>query len=50
MNVSEDFSRYIMKEIIHFDGKYFDPELELARPRYRDLADIARLELNHEDY
>jgi hypothetical protein len=33
-----------MKEIIHFDRKYFDPELELA------LVDVARIELNHEDY
>jgi hypothetical protein len=46
MNICEDFSRFIMKEIIHFDGKYFDPESKLARP----LVDIARLELNHEDY
>jgi hypothetical protein len=36
-----------MKEIIHFDGKYFDPESELARPQYQDLVDIASLELNH---
>ena len=50
MNICEDFSRFIMKEIIHFVGKYFDPESELARPRYQDLVDIARLELNHEDY
>jgi uncharacterized protein YbcC (UPF0753/DUF2309 family) len=34
MNICEDFSRFIMKEIIHFDRKYFDPELELARPQY----------------
>jgi hypothetical protein len=39
-----------MKEIIHLDGKYFDLELELAQPHYRDLVDIARLKLNHEDY
>ena len=32
MNICEDFSQFIMKEIIHFDGKYFDPESELARP------------------
>ena len=50
MNICEDFSRFIMKEIIHFDGKYFDPESELAQPQYRDLVDIARLELNREDY
>ena len=50
MAICEDFCRFITKEIIHFDGKYFDPESELARPQYRDLVDIARLELNHEDY
>jgi len=50
MNIYEDFKRFIMKEIIHFDGKYFDLESELARPQYQDLVDIARLELNHEDY
>ena len=50
MNICEDFSRFIIKEIIHFDGKYFDPESELAQPQYRDFIDIARLELNHEDY
>ena len=50
MNICEDFSRFIMKEIIHFDGKYFDPESELAQPQYRDLVDVARLELHHEDY
>jgi hypothetical protein len=44
MNICEDFSRFIMKEIIHFHRKYFDPELELA------LVDVARIELNHEDY
>ena len=32
MNICEDFSRFIMKEIIHFDGKYFDPKSELAQP------------------
>ena len=50
MNICEDFSWFIMKEIIHFDGKYFDPESELAQPQYRDLVDVARLELHHEDY
>jgi len=50
MNIYEDFSWFIMKEIIHFDGKYFDPESELAQPQYRDLVDVARLELHHEDY
>ena len=34
MNICEDFSRFIIKEIIHFDGKYFDPESELAQPQY----------------
>jgi hypothetical protein len=28
----------------------FDLESELAQPQYRDLVDIAKLELNHEDY
>ena len=50
MNICDDFSRFIMKEIIHFDGKYFDPESELAQPQYWDLVDIAMLELNHDDY
>ena len=50
MALYEDFCRFIMKEIIHFNGKYFDPESELAQPQYQDLVDIARLELNHEDY
>jgi hypothetical protein len=50
MNIYDDFSQFIMKEIIHFDGKYFDPESELAQPQYRDLIGIVRLELNHDDY
>ena len=50
IDICKDFNRFIMKEIIHFDGKYFDPESELARPQYQDLVDIAKLELNHEDY
>ena len=50
MNIYEDFSWFIMKEIIHFDRKFFDPESELAKPQYRDLVDIARLELNHQDF
>jgi hypothetical protein len=50
MNICEDFCRFIMKEIIHFDGKYFDYESELAQPQYRDLVDMSRLELNHDDY
>jgi hypothetical protein len=39
-----------MKEIIHFDGKYFDLGSELAQSQYRNLVDIAGLELNHGDY
>lgn len=39
-------SRFIVKEIIHFDGKYHDNTSELAQPQYRDLVDFARLELN----
>jgi hypothetical protein len=50
MNICEDMSRFIMKEIIHYEGKYHDPEFELAQPRYRDLVDIGRLELNKDDY
>ena len=50
MNICEDFSRFIMKEIIHLEGKYFDPESALAQPQYWDLVDIAMLELNHDDY
>jgi hypothetical protein len=50
MNICEDMSRFIMKEIIHYEGKYHDPESELAQPRYRDLVDIGRLELNKDDY
>ena len=50
MAICEDFYRFIIKEIIHFNGKYFDPDSELAQPQYRDLVDIAKLELNHEDY
>ena len=43
-------SRFIMKEIIHLEGKYFDPESALAQPQYWDLVDIAMIELNHDDY
>ena len=50
MAICEDFCWFIMKEIIHFNGKYFDPDSELAQPQYRELVDIARPELNHEDY
>ena len=39
-------SGFIVKEIIHFDGKYHDNTSELAQPQYRDLVDFARLELN----
>jgi len=50
MNICEYFCRFIMKEIIHLEGKYFDPESALAQPQYWDLVDIAMLELNHDDY
>ena len=50
MNIYEDFKRFIMKEIIHLNGKYFDPDSKLVQPQYWELIDIARLELNHEDY
>ena len=32
MNICQDFCQFVMKEIIHFDGKYFDLESELAQP------------------
>jgi hypothetical protein len=50
INICDEFCWFIMKEIIHKYGKYFDPDGELAKPEYRDLVDIDRLELNHEDY
>jgi hypothetical protein len=50
MNIYDEFYWFIMKKIIHKDGKYFDPDSELAKPEYQDLIDIDRLELNHEDY
>jgi hypothetical protein len=39
-----------MKEVLHFEGKYFDLESTLAEPQYRDLVDIAKLDLNHDEY
>jgi hypothetical protein len=50
MNIYDEFCWFIMKELIHKYGKYFDPGGELAKPEYRDLIDIDRLELNHKDY
>jgi len=50
MNICDEFCWFIMKEIIHKDGKYFDHDGELAKSDYQDLVDIDRLELNHEDY
>jgi hypothetical protein len=50
MNICDEFCWFIMKKIIHKDGKYFDPGGELAKPEYQDFVDIDRLELNHEDY
>jgi hypothetical protein len=43
-------SRFIVKEIIHFYGKYHDNTSELAQPQYRDLVDFDGLELNKDDY
>ena len=42
--------RFIMQEIIDFEGKYCDDTSKLAQPQYRDLVDFARLELNKDDY
>jgi hypothetical protein len=50
MNICDEFCWFIIKVIIHKYGKYFDSDGELAKPEYRDLIDIDRLELNHEDY
>ena len=50
INICHECCWFIMKEIVHKDGKYFDPDGELAKPEYQDLIDIDRLELNHEDY
>ena len=50
MNICEDMCRFIMKDIIHYKGKYHDDTSELAQLQYRDLVDIVRLELNKDDY
>ena len=50
MAICEDLCHFIMKEIIHFNSKYFDLDSKLAQPQYWELVDIARLELNHKDY
>lgn len=50
MNICEDMSRFIIKEIIHYKEMHFDPVDELAQPQYRDLVDIARQKLNKDDY
>jgi hypothetical protein len=34
MNTCNEFCWFIIKETIHKDGKYFDPDGELAKPEY----------------
>ncbi|KAG0513163.1 hypothetical protein BDA96_10G078100 [Sorghum bicolor] len=50
MNICNEFCCFILKEIFHKDGKYFDHDGELANPKYQDLVDIDMLELNNEYY
>lgn len=50
MNICEDISWFIIKEIVHYKGKHFDLESELAKPQYRDLINIARLKQNNDYY
>lgn len=42
--------RLIMKEKIHFQGKYHDDTSELAQLEYPDLVAFAWVELNIDDY
>jgi hypothetical protein len=49
-NIVEDLCSLILKEVIPYDGKYHDATRVLARPEYRMLTDISRLQLSRDSY
>jgi hypothetical protein len=49
-NIVDDLCSFILKEVIPCDGKYHDATSVLARPDYRMLTDISRLQLSRDSY
>ena len=49
-NIVENLCTFILKEVIPREGKYHDATSVLARPDYRMLTEISRLNLSCDDY
>jgi hypothetical protein len=49
-NIVEDLCSFILKDVIPSDGKYHNATNVLARPEYRMLTDISRLQFSRDNY
>ena len=49
-NIVEDLCTFILKEVIPCKGKYHNATSILARPDYKVLTKISRLNLSRDDY
>jgi hypothetical protein len=49
-NIIEDMCSFILKEVIPCEGKYHDAISTLAKPQYRVLTEISRLNLSRDIY
>jgi hypothetical protein len=49
-NIVEDLRSFILKEVILCDEKYHDATSVLARPEYRMLTEVSRLQLSRDSY
>jgi hypothetical protein len=49
-NKIEDLCLFILKEVIPNEGKYHDATSTLAKPEYRVLIEISRLNLSRDIY
>jgi hypothetical protein len=49
-NITEDLCSLILKEVIPCEWKYHDAISVLARPEFRVLTEISRLNLSRDSY